>query len=185
MQIRGHDISLTRIATAVALVVAVASAVTLWYFPRATVSRTEFVTVPQIRTVEKIKHIAVPGPREIMVIDKEAVKKKLDTRLPAAEQVLATAELPPTRGGYDVLAILDTERGTGQITARQRTPPLVEFLNEGEVGARYGVNTKGGQAAAIHGRWEFVRVGNIRAGLGLEASSEPRAEATVGLTYRW
>lgn len=185
MQIRGHDISLTRIAVAVALVVAVASAVTLWHFPRQQVSRTEFVTLPKIRTVEKVKVVSVPGPKEIMVVEKESAEKRLHTNLPEKDQVLATAELPPSRGGYDVLATIDTERGTGQITAQERSPRLVEFINEGEIGTRCGISTDSGQTAAVHGRWEFIRVGALRLGAGAEVTSQPRAEATIGVTYRW
>jgi hypothetical protein len=138
----------------------------------------------------KIKKINVPGPKEILTIEKEKIVEKL--RLPnwfaqnADEQVIATAEIPPYEGITDTVATLNTKTGVGNIIAKQRPLSLLAFENKKELGARAGYTTdEFKQLITVFGRWQFFRLGNFHAGLYGEGNSEGEAIGQIELNYRW
>ena len=138
----------------------------------------------------KLPKEEIKAPEKLKVIQKKAAIKKIeDLPIEVAQnenkQLTANADLGKTKGGYSVFSVIDTETGESKIIAKEKPPKFIEFINEGELGAKYGLSTDGGMKGSVHGRFEFVRVGNVRANVGVEVTTKPEANATVGLTYRW
>lgn len=166
----------------------------LWsvYGAKAKLPENQWSTPPQIREVVKIQRVMVPGPKEVVTIEKEKVVEKLKLPDEVAKnpdvQVIATAEIPAHRASTDVVATLNTQTGEGGIIAKPRKPPFFEFVNEKEIGVRYGVSTKG-NAADVFGRWDFVRVGGASVGVYGEAGAtdqgRTQAKAQLSVSYKW
>jgi len=171
--------------------VAVIAAVVGWYKAQhqPVVSTVEYVEVPQIKTVTKIKTVKVPGPTQIVTVEKTVVVEKL--KLPEwiktdeNKQVIATAEVPPYQGTTNTVAVLDTVTGTSQIVAKQVPLSFVAFENEKELGLRAGVGLKNTTEVGVYGRWTFLRVGNAHLGAYGEANSNGDAKAQVEIGYRF
>jgi hypothetical protein len=172
---------------AVALV-ACASAIYFWYSAPAS-SKVEYIKVPKIRTVTKIKKVVVPGPGSILTVEKQVVVEKLS--LPdwvkdnKDKQVVATAEIAPYEGTTNAVAIMDTNTGVSEIIAKQMPLSLFGFENKREIGIRAGVDMKGGPVTSVYGRWGFLRVGNAHVGVYGEADSNGDAVAQIEIGYRF
>lgn len=173
-------------------VMAAISSVYNWYKAqhKPTVSNTEYVPVPEIKTVTKIKRIYVPGPERIITYEKEKIVQKL--KLPnwvaqdADEQIIATGEIEPYEGKTDVVATLNTKSGAGNIIAKQRPLSFLAFENKKEVGARAGYTTdEFKQLITVFGRWQFFRVGAVHAGLYAEGNSQGEAIGQLELNYKF
>jgi len=170
------------------LVLAVTSAIVSWYRSVPVTSKTEYVNVPQIRTVTKIKRIAVPVEK-VITIEKQVIVEKL--KLPEEisrdvnKQVIATGEVAPYEGRTNVVAVLDTKSGESQIIAKQEPLPFIDFENKKEIGVRYGATIKNGQEVDVYGRWDFLRVGNVHVGVYGEANTTGDGKAMVSVGYRW
>jgi hypothetical protein len=170
------------------LILAAASSVYKWYH-KSTGSTTTYVKVPEIKEVIKIQRVTVPGPERIVTIEKTVIVDKL--KLPewiktdADEQAIATAVIEPYKGKTNAVGLLNTKTGVGQIVAKQEPLPLFGFVNDKEIGVRYGTSIKNGMETDIYGRWDFVRVGNVNVGVYGEATSYGEAKAMVSVGYKW
>lgn len=182
------------IALFLVALLAVASAIVSWWRANhiTPISKTEYVKVPEIKEVVKIKKVEVPGPKVVETIEKKVIVEKL--KLPdwvkddIDQQVIATAEIPPYKGATDAVAILNTKTGKSDIIAKQRSLSFFDFVNEKEIGIRYGMNinqdgTK--NQAAVYGKWDFVRVGNAYIGGYVEANTGSEAKAMVSVGYKF
>lgn len=171
--------------------IALTSAGVAWYkYKNAPVlTQTEYVEVPKIKTVTKIREIKVPGPTQIVTVEKEVVVEKLKlpdwVKTDENKQVIATAEILPYAGKTDAVAILDTKTGASEIIAKQVPLPLFGFENDKEIGVRAGINMKGETEAGVYGRWSFLRVGNLHLGAYGEANSRGDAKAQLEIGYRF
>ncbi len=152
-------------------------------------SKVEYVKVPEIKEVVKIKRVNIPGPKEIVTIEKEKIVEKL--KLPnwfaqdADEQAIATADLPETESGYNVVATLNTKSGEGNIIAKEKPRSLIGFPNGKEIGVRAGYNSKLTQEISVYGRWNFFRIGNVHLSAYGEGNSEGNAVGQLELGYRF
>lgn len=186
----------TKIILAVIAVIAVIALVIAGYAitrpPKVKIQK-EYVKVPEIRTVTKIKRVKVPV-KEVEVIEKEKIVEVLK-EIPQAvkddpnKQITATGIVEPHKGKTDVIATFDTQTGKTELLAKARPLPFAEFLNEKEFGVRYGVST-GGQVADIYGRWIVGRLGNAHFALYGEAATKaaemkPEAKAMIDISMRW
>jgi hypothetical protein len=171
------------------IVVAAGSAIYAWYKPPSIVTNTEYVKVPEIKTVTKINRVEVPGPTKIVTIEKKVVTEKL--KLPdwiksdANLQIIATAEIPPYKGTTNAVAVLDVKEGDSEIIVKQVPLPLFGFENDREVGIRAGYGIKDATEATIYGRWTFMRVGNFHLGAYGESNSQGDAKIQAELSYRF
>lgn len=87
----------------------------------------------------------------------EEQKKDIET---GKSVVLATAALPPNRGGYKAFASMDTETGETKISAKPETPPFLDVhLTRFDVGARYGIGSPKGQEVNGYLQWDPVSLG--------------------------
>lgn len=103
----------------------------------------------------------------------------------ADEQAIATADLPETKAGYNVVATVNTKTGVGNIIAKEKQRSLFGLPNEKEIGARVGYNSGLKQQISVYGRWSFLRVGNVHLSAYGEGNSEGNATAQLELGYRF
>lgn len=172
---------------------AVSSAVYFWYQKPGVITTREYVKVPEIRTIEKVTRVEVPGPERIVTIEKKVVIDKLNlpqwVKDSPDEQVIATAEIEPYRGKTSAVSLINTKTGVGQIVAKQEPLPLFGFVNDREIGVRGGMNSSGSPEATVYGKWDFVRVGNVHLGVYGDASvkndSRIDARIQVGIGYKF
>lgn len=176
----------------VLLMIISSAALKAWYSERnkPIISQKEYIVVPEIKEVIKIKRVTVPGPKTVVTIEKEKVVEKL--KLPnwvaqnADEQIIATGEIEPWEGKTDVVATLNIKSGVGNIIAKQRPLSLFAFENKKELGGRLGYTSKEfKQIITGFGRWQFLRVGNFHAGLYGEGNTDGEAIGQLELIYRF
>lgn len=171
----------------VVLLIALFAALKAWYSEKhkPVMSKTEYTTVTDTKI--KIKRVEVPIEK-IVTLEKKVIVEKL--KLPnwfaenADEQAIATADLPETKGGYNVVATVNTKTGVGNIIAKEKQRSLFGLPNEKEIGARAGYSLKG-QQVSIYGRWNFFRVGNMHLSAYGEGNSGGNATAQLELGYRF
>lgn len=153
----------------------------------------EYIKVPEIKIVTTIKRVKVPV-KEVEVIEKEKIIEVLK-EIPQAikddpnKQITATGVIEPHKGKTDVIATLDTQTGKTEVLAHPRPLPFAEFLNEREIGARYGIST-GGQVADIYGRWTVGRLGKAHFALYGAVTTKttemkPEAKTMIDISVRW
>ena len=174
----------------VVIIIAAIAAGWAWYQGEhpTVVSKTQFVNVPQIKTVTKIKTVMVPVTQVETISKPEVVAKlKLDDSIAKNpdKQVTTTGVIAPYEGKTDVISIIDTKTGHSEIIAKQEPMSLFAFENKREIGVRYGTSIKNGVEADVYGRWDFVRVGNLHLGAYGEATSYGEAKAMISVGYRW
>ncbi len=175
----------------VCLLLVIAAAVA-WYSRPPVVTTEQYAPLPPIRETVKIKRVNVPGPKEIVTVEKQIVVEKL--QLPetisrdANKQVIATGVVDPYEGKTNVVAVMDTAQGTSEIIAKQQPLPLLAFKNQKELGIRGGIAADkdgAGYRGDVYGRWTFLRVGGIYAAIYGEMSSRPEGKAMLDMSYRW
>lgn len=176
---------------ALVITLALMSALYAWYGERnkPPVSQKVYIPVEQIKEVEKIKRVEVPGPEKIVTIEKKVIQEKIklpDWFLDETEQAIATGVIAPYEGKTNVVATLNTETGVGNIIAKQMPQPFMSFENKKELGVRAGYTTDGAKAhTSIYGRWNFMRVGNVHMGMYGEVNSEGAGIAQIDINYRF
>lgn len=183
------NISITRIIIAVIIVIAIVSSVYNFYREPNVVTKTEYVRVPEEKQVTKIERVNVPGPKEVVTIEKEKIVKVLQMpswfKQDKNEQAIANADLAPSKNGYSAVATINTQNGNGAIIAKEKSRSLIGLPSEKEVGARYGITSRGVQEAQAYGRWQFLRVGDVYVGAYGEVGSKPEAKAMIDMSYKW
>lgn len=176
----------------VILLIALFASLKAWYGEKnkPIISKVEFVKVPEIKVVTKIKKVEVPMKVDhIVTIQKDVLIKKVNG-LPtwfvgnADEEAIAMADLPESKSGYEVMGTMNTKTGVGNIIAKEKQRSLFGLPNEKEIGARVGYSMKG-QQVSIYGRWNFFRVGNMHLSAYGEGNSEGNATAQLELGYRF
>jgi hypothetical protein len=106
---------------------------------------------------------------------------------PADLQATATAELPASNNGFDVVNIFNTKTGNSDLVAKEKTSPWFEFRNEYGLGLRYGVGLGNGQplhTGTFYGFWEFLRIKDVYAtGYG-EVTTDAVSKAQIDMQWR-
>jgi hypothetical protein len=171
------------------LLLVIASAIYAWLKKPAFLTTTEYVRVPEIKEVVKVKRVNVPGPKEIVTIEKPVIVEKLklpeDIAQDQNKQITATGEIPPYEGKTNVVAVMDTQAGTSEIIAKQQPLPFIAFKNEKEFGIRAGLDTIEGKRGDLYGRWTFFRIGSVHLALYGEGNTRPEGKAMLDISYRW
>ncbi len=103
---------------------------------------------------------------------------------PADLQVTATAELPKSSNGQEVVSILNTETGITTLIASEKPAPWFEFDRALVAGIRYGVNHRMERTGTLYGSWEFLRVKDFHMiGYG-ELNTEAEGKIQADIQYR-
>lgn len=177
------------------LLIALASAVYAWYVERMKppVSSVEYIKVPEIKEVIKIKRVEVPIEK-IVTIEKKVIVEKL--KLPdwfrdnEAKQAIATAVIEPYEGRSNAVAVVDTKSGEGEIIVRQEPLGLAGFVNDKRLYAKAGYSTNTEAQVTVGAEWRFFRVGSVKVGAfgegraafgAREAGSRYPVEAVAGV----
>lgn len=174
----------------VVAIVAVSSAAWNFYHPQIrTVTQTQYQTVEKERVVDKIRIVRVPGPKEIVTIEKIKVVEKLG--LPSGiandpnQVITGNADLAASEGGTSVVSVLNTTTGETQLIAKEKPLSLFGFPSDVEAGIRYGLSTDTVQQGQVYGRWQFLRVGNIYLGAYADMSTKPEARAMLDVSFHF
>lgn len=185
------DVDWIKTIILICAIIAAVSAVVNWYRPAKMLTTQQFIPVPQIKEITKVQRVTIPGPEKIVVIQKDEAAEELD--LPAdvvndpAKQLTATADIPPSEGGSQCVAVINTTTGESSMIAKEKPLPLFGLPSKWEVGARYGWDTSSNNpnklAGDIHARWQFLRVGPVKAGVYSELNTEPGAKAMIELAW--
>jgi len=124
----------------------------------------QFTPAPPIPQAAEIKVVTVPGPPQIVTVEKQTVVR--DLKLPDEiakdpdKQVTATAQVANIDGGKtDAVAIMDTKTGRSIIETKEERP-FFAFLSQKEAGIRAGIGIHGPEGG-LYGRWTFARTGAI------------------------
>lgn len=171
--------------------IAVSSATYNWYHPQVkTVTTTEYRTQIEEKEVVKIKRVLVPGPKQIVAIEKEVIVKELGIDPVPAEgkEIIANAVIDcgdNDTGDMSVVTIMDTTTGESTIIAKEKPLSLFGFPSDIEAGLRYGFSTKTVQEGNLFARWQFLRVGNAKLGVYGEMSTQPAAKAMLEVAYKF
>ncbi len=160
------------------MLLATVSAIRAWYIERnkPPVSQIEYVKIPEIKEVIKIKKVEVPGPERIVTVEKIKIVEKL--KLPewfatnADEQAIATGEVQPYEGKTNVVATLNTKTGVGNIIVKQEPLSFAGFVNDKEIYIKGGYMTSREVEITGGGRWLFARVGSLKIGGYAEARGQ-------------
>ena len=203
--------ALTWIFGGVALV-AVGVCVWLLLHPRiATLTKTEYQSVPVESVVTKVVKVPVIVKVPIQVYDKRALAAALpagvqlpelaaapaeaDGALPAdgkpaiapssGTEIIANGELQPSENGASLFTLLDTNTGEATIVAREIPAPLYAFENRGQAALWYGYNQHLQPVYQSDLQWSFLRVKEMHLGLRLQGSTDSGLFGGAGILYRW
>lgn len=180
----------TAVMLAIVAVVAVSSAAWNWYHPQTrTVTQTQYQTVEKEKVVDRIKLVKVPGPKEIVTIEKQVIVEKLVLPPSIASDpnqvITGNADVPPSEGGTSVVSVLDTVTGETQIISKPKPLSLFGLPSEIEAGIRYGLSTATVQQGQLYGRWQFLRVGKLYLGAYADVSTKPEARAMLDVAFKF
>lgn len=184
------------------LFVALLGSIYGWYreMNKPVTSTVRYVDVEKIKEVEKIKKVNVPGPKEIITIEKKVLVEK--EKLPdwfvsdKNEQAIATGVVPPYKGDTNVIATLNTETGKGNLVTRQVPLSFLRFENERQFYGKIGYSTNSEIQVTLGGQYKFAGIGNIDVGLFVEGrgyfengtqntGSRDNAEVIGGLIFTY
>lgn len=181
------------------LLLALMSATYAWYIEKnkPPVSKVEYIKVPEIKEVIKIKRVEVPIEK-IVTIEKQVLIEKMKLpdwfRTDTNKQAIATAVIAPYEGNTNAVAVVDTQSGVGEIVVKQEELSIAGFSNDKQLYAKAGYSTNVETQVTLGAEWKFIRVGKIKVGAFAEgraafgtqeAGSRYPVEALAGiiLTY--
>jgi len=180
-----------------------------------TVTQWQFHPVPVIKETVKIKKVLVPCPEQgLVVLDKQQVAEKLNLTWlqggdiaaakvseevaspspegtqpvagnPADLQVTATAQLPESKNGYQVVTVINTETGVTTPVVKEQESPWFQFRNDAALGIRYGINQQLQYVGTTYGRWDFLRIKDVYVSANGTLSTGGDAALQFGAEYRW
>lgn len=159
--------------------------------PPNTITKTEWTKPPEPKEIRTIEKILVPGPTQVITIDKPVIVERL--KLPetfknnTSLQAISSADLEPTKSGYTVIGTLNTSTGEGGLIAKEKERSLAGLPSNLSVGARYGP-TFDGQQAVVYGKYQPLRIGNAYIGLYGEGNTgrrlRPDGKVMIELEYK-
>lgn len=152
------------------LVLALISATYAWYKEKTKppVSSVEYIKVPEIKEVIKIKRVEVPIEK-IITIEKQVLVEKLTLpdwfKTDTNKQAIATAVIEPYEGKTNTVAVVDTKSGVGEIIVKQEPISFVGFANDKGLYAKAGYSTNKETQITLGADWRFARIGKVKVGV--------------------
>lgn len=148
------------------------------------------VVLPTTHAAESVAKDVVTVP--LKVYRKPDIGKKV--KLPEGvlddphKQIPAVSDVPPSTGGTEVVAIVDTITGDVTLNARAKELPLLGFENQKRIGVGYGIGTEGTEAK-VFCSWTYARVGKVylsaEGEINARTAKTPEAKAMATLDYRF
>jgi hypothetical protein len=169
------------------LILLLGSMATSWFAPTLPENRLDFLPAHSSSRV-----LLIPTERVVTVPVTVYVKEKLKGKVDLPEtvlstpsrQVLAMKDLPPSRGGTEVLAVLDTATGRTEIFGKEKKRSLFAFENEKRIGVRYGADLLGPRGD-LFGEYTFFRAGNAYLSIGSSVTNRGDAYLGASIDYRF
>lgn len=135
----------------------------------------------------------LPQPVIVKAYPKAQAVKRLnlsgEIAINPVKEVISSAAVKPSQGGYDSITVLDTQTGEATTMLQEKPRSLFSVGGSTEIGARYGLTMQGGQQGAVYARQDVLRIGAVHlAGYGeLNAGmlARPEAKAMIDVSYRW
>jgi hypothetical protein len=174
-------------------VIALISAIYAWFKPAPGITP-NFTPAPQMKSATNIPREAIPVKQIIVLNKKEAVKKlKLPDEIANddTKQVLATGTIPATSetGKTDIIAAFDEKTQETKIETKEEPHSFFALENVKAIGLRYGYcfgsNYLNNTEVDVYGRWDFLRVASLHAGIYAEVNSHADGKAMISVEYRW
>ncbi len=153
-------------------------------------SATPMQIAPQASVLAGVEKQPLPQPVIVRAYNKAQAVKKLQLPQGVADdpdsQVISSAELGPSKGGYVTATVLDTRTGEAVTRVTEKPRALFELGGQTELGLRYGLTSRGGQQAAVYARQDLLRISAVTvAGYGeVNAGSASQSEAKAMLDIR-
>jgi hypothetical protein len=104
---------------------------------------------------------------------------------PADLQVTATADLPESKAGYQVVTVFNTETGVTENIAKEKLLPWFAFENHGSASAWYGYNQQLLNVVDLDARWQFLRIKQVHLGLRGAVGSDGDKRIQAGTIWEW
>jgi hypothetical protein len=169
-----------------------ASALYGWYSRPTLLPTQQFTTMAPSALVKGVSTSTVSVPK-LKTFSKTELAKKVNIPLEvmssASKNVTAVVELPPSRGGTEVVSVVDSVTGETSILAKEKPLPLFGFENQKRIGVGVGFATgrdvKNVQEVKVFAEWTFVRVGGAYGSVQAEVNTNSEAKAFVALDYRF
>lgn len=151
-----------------------------------------FPQAPPIAGTEGGKTDVKIKPGTVKVIPKKKVKDAVDPLPPEVDEpdieVTATAEVPPSEAGTQVISTINVTTGDTKIFQKENKLPLIGFESLKRIGVGYGYSTRG-TTAKVYGDYSFLRVGVFHLGVQAEIEATttrvPEAKAMAIIDCRW
>lgn len=142
-----------------------------------------FITPAPPKVIMKIKTIQAECVPVVYYKKADAIKKDIvpeHIKHDPDKQVTAAIEVPPHIADTLITSTFNMRTGINALSYRQKQPPFFAFLNEKEIGVRYGVNTGAdGTGFDVYGSWSIFRIGAVHAALYAEATNAGEAKAML------
>jgi hypothetical protein len=157
-------------AVAGVLLLALMSATYAWYAEKnkPPASKVEYIKVPEIKEVIKIKRVEVPIEK-IVTIEKQVLVEKIKMpdwfKTDTNKQAIATAVIPSYEGNSNAIAVIDTSNGIGEIVVKQEELSFAGFTNAKQIYGKVGYSTNQETQVIVGADWRFARVGKIKVGV--------------------
>jgi len=104
---------------------------------------------------------------------------------PADLQVTATADIPESRNGVDVISVTNTATGETTLVAKEQSAPWFQIRNDAAMGIRYGLDQRLQYTGDAYARWDFLRIKDIYVSANGTLSTGGDAKLQFGAEYRW
>jgi hypothetical protein len=119
--------------------------------------------------------------------DQENQKAGTDPRspIPGPLEITATAEIPRSNNGVNVISVIDADTGVSTIVAKEIPAPWFQFRRDAAAGIRYGLNQRLVNTGTVYGRWDFLRVKNVYLSANGDLTTGGDAHLQLGAEYRW
>jgi hypothetical protein len=184
----------------IGLIFAIYAALWQYFMPQVrTITTKEFKRVAEIRTVRDVKRVYVTCPEQgLVALDKKEIAGELDMPWlsdPAAPAPVegdattlhptATADLPESRNGYQVVTVVNTDTGVTIPVVQEKEAPWFRLENTGTVGLWYGLDIHLQQIAQGELTWKFLRIKDVHLGLKADGTTDGSGHALAGIIYEW
>lgn len=175
-------------------VLAVGAALFAWklFFYDRPVKSDKYEAAPAAKGMADTPKHDVVLQAPVKALDKKLAGKKMKLTPEIVEdplkELVSTASMGPSDGGYTTATVIDTESGEATTVVREEERPFWGFGGKSSVGAGLDISTRAGQVGVIEVNQDLLRMGSVQLTGRAEAKfSQQGAEATAGLRalYSW
>lgn len=164
---------MTNIQKAGALMAALFAFSLFYYFTleRQKPSVQSFTKPTAMAGAVKLPTETIALPNGIKAVKPEAAKR-IGVVVAPYQHVTATASLPKSKGGYDVVSVTDDDGDTVML-AKEKPPALFSIEHSGRVGVGAGADIREGKSAKVFAEYSPVMLFGVTVGVEGQVSFHP------------